>query len=196
MQTGTVKWFNAQKGYGFIQPASGGPDVFVHISAVERAGLGSLGLAGLGLLVAGSDVDAKKKKKKKKKKPARCTSTRPITCGPGCCPSSLPTCCESGYEPNPDLAYSCNPTNVQCCPAELGGGTCLKTQTCCGPTLDSYGDCADPDEVCCPANSYGDTCPKTAPVCCQFDCCPTGNVCPTNGVCPSGFTLNGDCCEP
>ncbi len=42
MQTGTVKWFNAQKGYGFIQPTSGGPDVFVHISAVERAGLGSL----------------------------------------------------------------------------------------------------------------------------------------------------------
>ena len=39
MQTGTVKWFNAQKGYGFIQPTSGGPDVFVHISAVERAGL-------------------------------------------------------------------------------------------------------------------------------------------------------------
>jgi CspA family cold shock protein len=42
MQTGTVKWFNAQKGFGFIQPTSGGPDVFVHISAVERAGLGSL----------------------------------------------------------------------------------------------------------------------------------------------------------
>jgi cold shock protein len=42
MQTGTVKWFNAQKGFGFIQPNSGGPDVFVHISAVERAGLGSL----------------------------------------------------------------------------------------------------------------------------------------------------------
>ena len=42
MATGTVKWFNAQKGYGFIQPASGGPDVFVHISAVERAGLTSL----------------------------------------------------------------------------------------------------------------------------------------------------------
>ena len=42
MQTGTVKWFNAQKGYGFIQPTSGGPDVFVHISAVERAGLGGL----------------------------------------------------------------------------------------------------------------------------------------------------------
>jgi CspA family cold shock protein len=39
---GTVKWFNAQKGYGFIQPADGGKDVFVHISAVERAGLGSL----------------------------------------------------------------------------------------------------------------------------------------------------------
>jgi cold shock protein len=42
MQTGIVKWFNAQKGFGFIQPTSGGPDVFVHISAVERAGLGGL----------------------------------------------------------------------------------------------------------------------------------------------------------
>jgi CspA family cold shock protein len=39
MKTGTVKWFNTQKGYGFIQPSGGGPDVFVHISAVERAGL-------------------------------------------------------------------------------------------------------------------------------------------------------------
>jgi cold shock protein len=42
MATGTVKWFNAQKGYGFIQPSDGGKDVFVHISAVERAGLGTL----------------------------------------------------------------------------------------------------------------------------------------------------------
>jgi cold shock protein len=42
MQTGTVKWFNAQKGFGFIQPNSGGPDVFVHVSAVERAGLSGL----------------------------------------------------------------------------------------------------------------------------------------------------------
>ena len=42
MATGTVKWFNAQKGVGFIQPSNGGKDVFVHISAVERAGLGTL----------------------------------------------------------------------------------------------------------------------------------------------------------
>ena len=42
MASGTVKWFNAQKGYGFIQPSDGSKDVFVHISAVERAGLGSL----------------------------------------------------------------------------------------------------------------------------------------------------------
>jgi cold shock protein len=42
MPRGTVKWFNSQKGYGFIQPEGGGKDVFVHISAVERAGLSSL----------------------------------------------------------------------------------------------------------------------------------------------------------
>ncbi|HEV2674438.1 MAG TPA: cold-shock protein [Aliidongia sp.] len=42
MPSGTVKWFNSTKGYGFIEPTGGGPDVFVHISAVERAGLGSL----------------------------------------------------------------------------------------------------------------------------------------------------------
>ena len=42
MATGTVKWFNETKGYGFIQPESGGKDVFVHISAVERSGMGGL----------------------------------------------------------------------------------------------------------------------------------------------------------
>ena len=42
MAIGTVKWFNAAKGYGFIQPDSGGKDVFVHISAVEKAGLSTL----------------------------------------------------------------------------------------------------------------------------------------------------------
>ena len=42
MPKGTVKWFNSTKGYEFIQPQGGGKDVFVHISAVERAGLGSL----------------------------------------------------------------------------------------------------------------------------------------------------------
>jgi len=42
MPIGTVKWFNAQKGYGFLQPEDGSKDVFVHISAVERAGLAGL----------------------------------------------------------------------------------------------------------------------------------------------------------
>ena len=42
MTTGAVKWFNAQKGYGVIQPSDGSKDVFVHISAVERSGIGTL----------------------------------------------------------------------------------------------------------------------------------------------------------
>ena len=42
MATGVVKWFNGQKGFGFIQPQDGGQDVFVHVSAVERAGLAGL----------------------------------------------------------------------------------------------------------------------------------------------------------
>jgi cold shock protein len=42
MATGTVKWFNPSKGFGFIQPSGGGKDVFVHISAVEQAGLSTL----------------------------------------------------------------------------------------------------------------------------------------------------------
>jgi cold shock protein len=42
MATGTVKWFNPAKGYGFIEPSDGGKDAFVHISAVERAGLSTL----------------------------------------------------------------------------------------------------------------------------------------------------------
>jgi CspA family cold shock protein len=42
MNTGTVKWFNAQKGFGFIQPEDGNKDVFVHISAVERSGMNTL----------------------------------------------------------------------------------------------------------------------------------------------------------
>ena len=42
MNKGTVKWFNAQKGFGFIEPETGGKDVFVHISALERAGMSTL----------------------------------------------------------------------------------------------------------------------------------------------------------
>ena len=42
MSTGTVKWFNSTKGYGFIEPEDGGKDIFVHISAVERAGMSTL----------------------------------------------------------------------------------------------------------------------------------------------------------
>ena len=42
MPTGTVKWFDATKGYGFIRPEDGSPDVFVHVSAVERAGMDAL----------------------------------------------------------------------------------------------------------------------------------------------------------
>ncbi|HEY5208730.1 MAG TPA: cold-shock protein [Stellaceae bacterium] len=42
MATGTVKWFNSQKGYGFVQPDDGTKDVFVHVSAVERSGIGNL----------------------------------------------------------------------------------------------------------------------------------------------------------
>jgi len=42
MNTGVVKWYNSQKGYGFIQPDDGGKDVFVHASALERSGLGTL----------------------------------------------------------------------------------------------------------------------------------------------------------
>ena len=56
MSIGTVKWFNAQKGYGFIQPENGDKDVFVHISAVERSGLGSLHDAVLASAVNGMKI--------------------------------------------------------------------------------------------------------------------------------------------
>ena len=59
MATGTVKWFNATKGFGFIQPDDGGTDVFVHISAVERAGLSSLNEGQKLSYEAKTDTDAR-----------------------------------------------------------------------------------------------------------------------------------------
>ena len=59
MATGTVKWFNATKGFGFIQPDDGGNDVFVHISAVERAGLSSLNEGQKLSFEAKTDIDAR-----------------------------------------------------------------------------------------------------------------------------------------
>jgi len=77
MAIGTVKWFNAPKGYGFIQPNDGGKDVFVHISAVERAGLSSL--------AEGQKVSFELKTDPKPENPA------PKTCGsdPDQCEGSL-----------------------------------------------------------------------------------------------------------
>ena len=62
MARGTVKWFNSQKGYGFIQPEGGGKDVFVHISAVERAGLTGLNE---GQVVEYEEVANKEKRRQK-----------------------------------------------------------------------------------------------------------------------------------
>ena len=59
MATGTVKWFNATKGFGFIQPDDGGTDVFVHITAVERAGLSSLNEGQKISFEAKKDTDAR-----------------------------------------------------------------------------------------------------------------------------------------
>ena len=66
MATGIVKWFNPTKGYGFIQPQGGGKDVFVHISAVERAGLSTLN--------EGQQVQSSTKRLQTRGRPRRRTS--------------------------------------------------------------------------------------------------------------------------
>jgi CspA family cold shock protein len=73
MATGTVKWFNPTKGYGFIQPASGGKDVFVHISAVERAGLSTLNE---GSRSNTTSLPAKAKSRLKISRPSKITAGR------------------------------------------------------------------------------------------------------------------------
>ena len=72
MATGTVKWFNPTKGYGFIQPQGGGKDVFVHISAVERAGLSTLN-EGQTVTYESSPIAAKNPQKTSKSDPDRPT---------------------------------------------------------------------------------------------------------------------------
>ncbi len=80
MPSGTVKWFNPTKGYGFIQPSDGGKDVFVHISAVERAGLNTLN--------EGQKVSFELQTERGKTMPTRLDTavTRPLRAGPlrGC----------------------------------------------------------------------------------------------------------------
>ena len=79
MATGTVKWFNPTKGYGFIQPQDGGKDVFVHISAVERAGLSSLNE---GQVVEYELVNNRGKQSAEISKPADATNTDGLTAPP------------------------------------------------------------------------------------------------------------------
>lgn len=166
---------------------------------VVRTGLGALGAAGLGMLVAGSDgTDAKKKRRKRKKKP-RCKSDRPVVCGDGCCPSQYPQCCESASDPNPANRYSCNPPSYTCCTTAEGGGSCSSDAKCCSPTAmpgNEFGSCAPKtSSVCCPANTFFDWCPTDFPTCCREDCCAAGeSCCDAGGNCPDGFECLGDCC--
>ena len=167
--------------------------------SLVRAGLGALGLTGLGLAALASDADAggKGKGKNKGKKKKRCKGERPNKCGQGCCPANYPNCCEWAGEPNPAFAFSCAPSNNVCCPVSQGGGSCEAGEKCCPPTLtNQFGSCAEAADVCCPANSKGSSCPASAPVCCDFDCCPTGSVCAVNGACSGDFNLEGECCVP
>jgi CspA family cold shock protein len=80
MARGTVKWFNSQKGYGFIQPEGGSKDVFVHISAVERAGLSGLNE---GQIVEYEEVANKgKTRARRRQKTSRFTADRAVRSDP------------------------------------------------------------------------------------------------------------------
>src|SRR5208283_4870838 len=86
MPNGTVKWFNPTKGFGFIQPDSGGADIFVHISAVERAGLSSLN--------EGQKVSCQRRRDfaaaGRSKSAARTQARRPRYRGPSCLSRFIP----------------------------------------------------------------------------------------------------------
>ena len=155
--------------------------------SLVRAGLGALGLTGLGLATLSADADAGGKgkgKKKKGKKAKRCKSDRPVKCGPGCCPSSYPNCCEYADNPNPETRFECNPANYTCC--QTGQGSCPPNTKCCGPTAGSFnGSCAPTAATCCPASSQGEW-------------CEAGETCSDgNGDCPDGTSSSGfGCCAP
>lgn len=168
---------------------------------VVQAGVGALAAVALAAFGGGQLDEAEAKgnhhhrhhHKKKRKKNRRCPSTRPVTCGPGCCPSEFPQCCEDADEPNPDFAFECAPSTANCCPVSQGGGFCVGAESkCCPPTSQApFGNCAEQAGTCCPSELGGFTCPAVEPVCCLNNpndpfsgfCCPAGQSCGPNFSC-------------